>query len=145
MRHSVKGKVVSRHKNDQKPQVCEKAYEQIKPVMEEIGKSDNRVTLRIIADKFFDLTNMSVENHHWSLETQYDFQLIQFADHACCLSADGFVLSIRPKVAERSFVPIITTEARQIIKINLNLVFTLSVDLDDRLGRMLTIRLNLVR
>lgn len=44
--------------------------EQIKPALEEIGSRFDNVILRIICDDFFDLQNMEVEKHHWSLEKQ---------------------------------------------------------------------------
>ncbi len=44
--------------------------EELKPILEEIGQTHRHVVLRIIADKFFDLKNMTVEKHPWSLETQ---------------------------------------------------------------------------
>lgn len=43
---------------------------QIKPALEEIGSRFDNVILRIICDDFFDLQNMEVEKHHWSLEKQ---------------------------------------------------------------------------
>lgn len=43
---------------------------ELKPVLEQIGKSHPRVVLRIIADQFFDLANMVVEKRTWSLESQ---------------------------------------------------------------------------
>lgn len=45
--------------------------EEIKPVLEEIGKTYDNVVLRIICDKFFDLEFMEVEKCRWSLESQY--------------------------------------------------------------------------
>jgi len=42
----------------------------IKPALEEIGLRFDNVVLRIICDTFFDLGNMEVEKHCWSLETQ---------------------------------------------------------------------------
>lgn len=44
--------------------------EELKPILEEIGQIQRQVVLRIIADKFFDLKNMTVEKYRWSLETQ---------------------------------------------------------------------------
>ncbi len=43
---------------------------QIKPVLEEIGSRFDNVVLRIVCDEFFDLENMQVEKHPWSLEMQ---------------------------------------------------------------------------
>ena len=43
---------------------------QIKPALEEIGSRFDKVVLRIVCDDFFDLQNMKVEKHQWSLETQ---------------------------------------------------------------------------
>ncbi len=42
----------------------------LKPVLEDIGKRNDNIVLRIIADSFFELDNMRVEKHSWSLETQ---------------------------------------------------------------------------
>ena len=47
-----------------------KYLSEIKDALEQIGKEDSRVVLRIIADDFFELNNMAVEKHEWSLETQ---------------------------------------------------------------------------
>jgi len=44
--------------------------EEIKPALEEIGSRCDNVVLRIICDSFFDLRNIGVEKHRWSLETQ---------------------------------------------------------------------------
>jgi len=44
--------------------------EQLEPVLEELGKNDQRIILRIVADKFFDLKKLPLEKCHWSLETQ---------------------------------------------------------------------------
>ena len=43
---------------------------EIKPALEEIGSRLDNVVLRIICDDFFDLQNMKVEKHWWSLEKQ---------------------------------------------------------------------------
>jgi len=43
---------------------------QIKPALEEIGSYFDNVILRIICDDFFDLQNMEVEKHRWSLQNQ---------------------------------------------------------------------------
>jgi glycosyltransferase involved in cell wall biosynthesis len=43
---------------------------EIIPVLEEIGASNKKVVLRIIADRFFDLVNMEVERRQWSLTDQ---------------------------------------------------------------------------
>ena len=43
---------------------------QIKPAIEEIGCRFDNVVLRIVCDEFFDLENVQVEKHSWSLETQ---------------------------------------------------------------------------
>lgn len=42
----------------------------IKDALEEVGTRFDNVILRIICDDFFDLQNMPVEKHRWSLETQ---------------------------------------------------------------------------
>jgi len=42
----------------------------IKPALEEIGTRFDNVVLRIICDHFFDLKNIKVEKHEWSLKTQ---------------------------------------------------------------------------
>ncbi|MBN2180330.1 MAG: glycosyltransferase [Sedimentisphaerales bacterium] len=42
----------------------------IKPALEEIGARFDNVVLRIICDHFFDLKNIKVEKHAWSLKTQ---------------------------------------------------------------------------
>lgn len=44
--------------------------EKLKPIFEEVGKANDNIILRIIADQFFDLQGMDVEKHNWSLETQ---------------------------------------------------------------------------
>jgi len=44
--------------------------EELKPILEQVGKANDQVVLRIIADQFFDLQGMSVEKHNWLLETQ---------------------------------------------------------------------------
>jgi len=43
---------------------------EIKPALEKIGLLFDNVILRIICDDFFDLRNMEVEKHQWSLEEQ---------------------------------------------------------------------------
>jgi len=43
---------------------------QIAPALEEIGKRFDNVVLRIVCNHFFDLDNMPVEKHKWSLKTQ---------------------------------------------------------------------------
>ena len=43
---------------------------QIAPALEEIGSRFDNVVLRIISDEFFDLQNIPVEKHRWSLETE---------------------------------------------------------------------------
>ena len=43
---------------------------EIKPALEQIGLRYKSVALRIICDDFFDLQNMEVEKHRWSLEKQ---------------------------------------------------------------------------
>ena len=43
---------------------------ELKPVFEEIGTRFDNVVLRIICDDFFDLQNMPVEKHLWSMETR---------------------------------------------------------------------------
>ena len=47
-----------------------KYLEELRPVLEQIGKTHPNVILRIIADKFFDLEQMRVEKCPWSLATQ---------------------------------------------------------------------------
>ena len=44
--------------------------EELKPVLEQVGKANDDIVLRIIADQFFDMPSMPVEKHNWSLETQ---------------------------------------------------------------------------
>ena len=44
--------------------------EELKPVLEKIGGHFDNVVLRMICDQFFDLQNMPIEEHAWSLETQ---------------------------------------------------------------------------
>ncbi len=44
--------------------------EQLRPVLEEVGRRFDHVVLRIICDSFFTLENMPVEECRWSLETQ---------------------------------------------------------------------------
>ena len=43
---------------------------EIIPALEEIGSRFDNVVLRIICDQFFDLQNMRVEKHVWSIKTQ---------------------------------------------------------------------------
>ena len=43
---------------------------EVQSVFEDIGERLGNVVLRIICDEFFDLQNMPVEKHPWSLETQ---------------------------------------------------------------------------
>jgi hypothetical protein len=43
---------------------------EIKPALEEVGSRFDNVVLRIICDDFFDMGNMDVEKHRWSLERQ---------------------------------------------------------------------------
>lgn len=43
---------------------------EVQSVFEDIGERFGNVVLRIICDEFFDLQNMPVEKHPWSLETQ---------------------------------------------------------------------------
>jgi glycosyltransferase involved in cell wall biosynthesis len=43
---------------------------EIRPVLEELGSRFENVVLRIICDDFFELRNMEVEKHQWSLEKQ---------------------------------------------------------------------------
>ncbi len=43
---------------------------EIRPALEEIGSRFDNVVLRIICDQFFDLQNMPVEQHAWSIKTQ---------------------------------------------------------------------------
>ena len=47
-----------------------KYLKQIAPALEQIGRRFGTVVLRIVCDDFFDLQNMKVEKHRWSLETQ---------------------------------------------------------------------------
>ncbi|MCF7954333.1 MAG: glycosyltransferase family 4 protein [Phycisphaerae bacterium] len=44
--------------------------EELKEVLEEIGRRFDNVVLRIICDAFFDLENMEVEKVNWSLDSQ---------------------------------------------------------------------------
>lgn len=44
--------------------------EELKPVLEQVGKDNDRVVLRIVADQFFDMQSMPVQKHNWSLETE---------------------------------------------------------------------------
>jgi glycosyltransferase involved in cell wall biosynthesis len=44
--------------------------EQLKPVLEEIGRENENVILRIICDTFFDMRNMPIEKKPWSKQTQ---------------------------------------------------------------------------
>jgi len=53
-----------------------KYLSELSPVLEQIGKTHKKVVLRIIADKFFDLENMSVQKHLWSLDKQV-FDLVE--------------------------------------------------------------------
>lgn len=46
--------------------------EQLRPSLEQVGKSHKNVVLRIIADAFFELDNMPVEKCPWSLATEAD-------------------------------------------------------------------------
>lgn len=48
-----------------------KYLDELRPVLEEIGKKYPNVILRIICDSFFDLKNMMVEKREWSLNGQY--------------------------------------------------------------------------
>lgn len=43
---------------------------QLRPVFERIGKNHKQVILRVIADDFFDLENMTVEKVPWSLHSE---------------------------------------------------------------------------
>jgi glycosyltransferase involved in cell wall biosynthesis len=43
---------------------------EIKPALEEIGSRFKNTILRIVSDEFFELLNMEVEKHLWSLENQ---------------------------------------------------------------------------
>lgn len=45
---------------------------EIKPALEQIGLHYHNVVLRIICDEFFDLRNLEVEKHRWSLEKQVE-------------------------------------------------------------------------
>ena len=45
---------------------------EIKPALEEIGSGFDNVVLRIICDNFFDLQNMQVEKHRWSLDKEVE-------------------------------------------------------------------------
>ena len=47
-----------------------KYLEELRPVLEQIGKSHPQVILRIIADQFFDLERMRVEKCPWSSATE---------------------------------------------------------------------------
>ena len=43
---------------------------ELKPLLEEIGRQDDNLVLRIIADEFMDIENMPVEKCRWSLDRQ---------------------------------------------------------------------------
>lgn len=43
---------------------------ELRPVLEQIGKTQKNVVLRIVADKFFDLEHMRVQKHVWSLDKE---------------------------------------------------------------------------
>jgi glycosyltransferase involved in cell wall biosynthesis len=45
---------------------------EIRPVLEKIGERFDNVVLRIICDRFFDLSNMQVEKRAWSITTQVE-------------------------------------------------------------------------
>lgn len=49
---------------------------ELRPVLEQIGKTHKNVVLRIIADKFFDLEHMRVQKHLWSIDKQV-FDLVE--------------------------------------------------------------------
>jgi uncharacterized protein YbaR (Trm112 family)/glycosyltransferase involved in cell wall biosynthesis len=49
---------------------------ELRPVLEQIGKTHENVVLRIIADKFFDLEHMSVQKNLWSIDKQV-FDLVE--------------------------------------------------------------------
>jgi glycosyltransferase involved in cell wall biosynthesis len=49
---------------------------ELRPVLEQIGKTHKNVVLRIIADKFFDLEHMSVQKNLWSIDKQV-FDLVE--------------------------------------------------------------------
>ncbi len=44
---------------------------ELKDALEDLGKSNSKIVLRIIADDFFDLKYMPVEKHRWSIDSQY--------------------------------------------------------------------------
>jgi glycosyltransferase involved in cell wall biosynthesis len=44
---------------------------ELKDALEDLGKSNSKIVLRIIADDFFDLENMPVEKCKWSIDSQY--------------------------------------------------------------------------
>ncbi|MBN2375446.1 MAG: glycosyltransferase [Sedimentisphaerales bacterium] len=44
--------------------------EELRPVLEQVGKANDDMVLRIIADRFFDVPSMPVEKYNWSVETQ---------------------------------------------------------------------------
>lgn len=43
---------------------------ELRPVLEQIGRTQKNVVLRIIADKFFELEHMRVQKHVWSLDKE---------------------------------------------------------------------------
>ena len=51
-------------------QVTLKYLLEIKEVLEELGKENPKIELRIIADEFFDLNNIPVDKRKWSLESE---------------------------------------------------------------------------
>lgn len=44
--------------------------EELKPVLEQIGNTNKQVSLRIIADAFFDMESVPIEKKQWALESQ---------------------------------------------------------------------------
>lgn len=44
---------------------------EMKDVLEDIGKGNDNVVLRIICDEFFELENMAVEKCQWGIDSQY--------------------------------------------------------------------------
>ncbi|MFA5291485.1 MAG: glycosyltransferase [Phycisphaerae bacterium] len=44
---------------------------ELREVLEQVGKTDAQIVLRIIADDFFDMDYMPVEKRKWSLDSQY--------------------------------------------------------------------------
>lgn len=61
----------------------------LRPVLEKIGRSYENVELRIIADEFFELENMTVDKRRWALETQAS-DLVECDIGLACMPDDIF-------------------------------------------------------